>query len=187
MIWRATTLNHTDRATFFEVWLRLLVTLVAVVCLSGCAIQLAPDYDAQLQEGLIAANKDALTLFAKVESGSTKAEFATLSGDYANVIASFEALRQRADSRQIPPLASRLTKMKFFAEFCDQHNDPNSCLNATSSSLTALVATLRRLRDDHRGVNGGAGGLSEEHVAHLRSSYDQKIHQALTVETALKR
>jgi hypothetical protein len=163
-------------------WLALIFGMLIAVMLSGCAIQLAPDYDAKLHEGLVEANKDALTLFAKVETGSKQTEYAKLSDEYASVIASFDALRQRAVARQNPPLTQRLARMKFFASFCDAKNDPEDCLSSTNRALDGMVNVLRQLRDTHQ-----VRDLSVERVDTLRKSYDQKIDQALTVETALKR
>lgn len=171
-------------------FMRFLVAIVAAVSLAGCAIQLAPDYDAQLLDGLTEANKEALVLFAKVEAGSAQGEFAKLSDEYANVIASFEALGQRADARQNPPLASRLLKMKAIASFCDPEDDPASCVNATASAVTEIVGVLRMLRDRHKRLPTSGnpdGGLLADDVTGLRLRYDREIHQALTVETALKR
>ena len=163
-------------------WLRLWLLMLAIFSLNGCAIQLAPDYDAQLLDGLTAANKEALVLFAKVDNGSPREDFDKLADDYAETLAAFEALQQRANARQNPPLALRLAKMKFISSFCQAEADPNSCLNATGSSLTETVDTLRRMRAMHRDR-----GLLPEAVTQFRGRYDIQIHQALTVETALKR
>lgn len=169
---------------FVLILLRLFVAAVAAASLGACAVQLAPDYDAQLLDGLMEANEEALVLFAKVETGSPQNQFAGLADEYALVIAKFDALKQRAAARQNPPLTQRLAKMKFFATFCDSASDPGGCLNATESSLTEVLDTFRTMRNRHRDQSTGLG---EVDVQLFRGRYDIQMHQALTVETALKR
>ncbi len=159
------------------------VALFFVLCLfSGCAIQLVPDYDQALLDGLNDANTEALTLFAQVESGSTAEEYREYARNYAVLIGKFGALRQRAQSRYVPPLASRLAEKKIVRDFCASETNPNGCLNASPESIGEILANLRQMRDLHRqrGLEAGA-------VVAFRNRYDIQIDQALTVENALKR
>ena len=150
--------------------------------LSGCAIQLVPDYDQALLGGLNAANTEALTLFAQVEDGSTAEEFGNYARDYAVLIGKFGALRQRAQSRYVPPLASRLAEKKIIRDFCASETNPNGCLNASPESIGEILSNLRTMRNLHRDR-----GLTSGAVVAFRNRYDIQIDQALTVENALKR
>lgn len=161
---------------------RQLAVVLALLLLSSCAIQLVPDYDQALLEGLNDANTEALTLFAQVESGSPAEEFSNYARDYATVIGKFGALRQRAQSRYVPPLASRLAEKKIVRDFCASESNPNGCLNASPESITEILSSLRTMRDLHR-----QRGLENGAVVAFRNRYDIQIDQALTVENALKR
>ena len=161
---------------------RQLVLFMALLLFSGCAIQLVPDYDQALIEGLSDANTEALTLFAQVENGSTAEEYSEYARDYAVLIGKFGALRQRAQSRYVPPLAGRLAEKKIIRDFCASETNPNGCLNASPESIGEILSNLRQMRDLHRqrGLEAGA-------VIAFRNRYDIQIDQALTVENALKR
>jgi len=159
-----------------------LAVFFALILLSGCAIQLVPDYDQALLDGLNDANTEALTLFAQVESGSPADEFPSYARDYAREIGKFGALRQRAQSRYVPPLASRLAEKKIIRDFCASESNPTGCLNASPESIGEILSGLRTMRDLHR-----QRGLENGAVVAFRNRYDIQIDQALTVENALKR
>lgn len=156
--------------------------LLWVILLTACTIQLVPSYDQALVEGLDAANTQALTLFAAVESGATAEKFADYEQTYSEVIGTFDALRQRAANRQVPPLAKRLSETKIVSEFCNAREDPTGCVNVSPASLDRVLAVLRQMRDRHR-----RAGLQTETVDLFRRDYSTAIAQALTVENALKR
>lgn len=162
-----------------------LIALVAVTLLAACAVQLAPAYDPALVEALDAANARTLTLFAELEDGAPAATYADYRDDYATVIGGFEALRLRAAKRPIPPLAKRLEKVRFVADFCNSSRaelGEGSCVNASPISIGTIVETVRALRQRHRTV-----GLQSGDIALARSRYDLLIDRAMVVEAALKR
>ena len=161
--------------------LRGAVLLCALV-ISACTIQLAPGYDKALVEGLDESNTRALTLFASLESGSPASEFEQHEQRYAELIGTFDALRQRAQTRQIPPLAKRLSSLRIAQSFCNSEADPTGCVNASPASLGQVLSLLRRMRNTHR-----ASGLAPDIVNVFRDSYNVAIAQALTVENALQR
>lgn len=156
--------------------------LIWALLLAACTVQLVPGYDQSLVDGLDEANTTALTLFAAVESGSPQAEFGDYEERYAELIGKFDALRQRASARQIPPLAGRISRMRMVADFCNAQDNPTSCLNVSPSSLEQVLLLLRRMRDSHRN-----SGLAADTVNNFRDGYNVAIGQALTIENALKR
>lgn len=162
--------------------LRLWLAVLFSVALGACAISLVPSYDAALAEDLEAANKHALVLFAKLEGGSPASKFETYSDDYSELIGTFEGLKQRAETRAMPPLAKRLQKTAIFQAFCDSKTNPMACLNASPNSLGQVLTTLRMLRDTHR-----TSGVTAVLMTGFKREYDTAIRQALTVENALKR
>lgn len=157
-----------------------LVTIL--LFLSGCAIQLVPDYDEGLVDELNSVNVATLTLFAELEGGSPASAYAAHAEDYAALIGRFEALRQRARARYVPPLAAELARKKAFESFCRGEGNATACLNVAPESIGEILSTLRMMRDTH-----SAGGLDPGAVKLFRGRYDIEIDQALTVEQALKR
>jgi hypothetical protein len=163
--------------SFLMLWLTLLS-----VALSACTIQLAPAYDDALASGLADAHTSTLTLFAGVEDGSPATEFADYARDYAMVIGQFDALRQRAEARDISPLASRLTRLGIVQSLCGRGAEAERCVNASPASITQVLRQLRDMRRQHR-----TSGLTRDDIQLYRDSYDPAIRQALTVENALRR
>lgn len=161
---------------------RLLLILSVAFSLTGCLTQLSPDYDGELLQGVIDSNKTAQVLFAKVEFGSPEDKFPQFENEYAEAIASFEALRLRADARPFPPLSRRIMKLKFLSGVCAPQEDPDSCLDSTTGALKIATDRLRDLRTEHHD-----NGLSKAEVQGVKGQFDQAIDQALTVETALQR
>jgi hypothetical protein len=160
----------------------LLAALVLPLLLNACAIQLVPEFDQALLDGLNETNEAALILFAEVESGASAEEFPQYARRYAELIAGFDSLRQQASARQVPPLAKRLADKKIIRSFCTSASDPAACLNASPASIGEIANTLRQMRDTHR-----RSGLKVGTVKLFRGRYDIQIDQALTVESALKR
>lgn len=153
-----------------------------VFVLAACTIQLVPGYDQALVEGLDQANTETLTLFAAVENGSPASKFSDYEQRYAALIGRFDALRQRAANRQIPPLATRLSSLGVVQSICTSGNDPTACVNTSPASMEQVLVQLRRMRDRHQ-----SHGLVPDLVARFREAYDPAIAQAITVENALKR
>jgi hypothetical protein len=162
------------------IWKR--AALLWILVLAACTVQLAPAYDQALAEGLDQANIETLTLFAALERGSPHARFSDYEDRYAAVIGRFEALRQRAAGREIPPLAARLSRLGPIQHICTTAADPTACVNASPASLAEVLAVLRQMRDTHR-----LRDLAADDVENFRNAYNPAIAQALTVENALKR
>lgn len=160
------------------------VLLSWLFALAACTVQLVPSYDRELVQGLDQAHVEALAIFASVdgEEGSPATAFAALEQRYAAVIGRFEALRQRAQARPLPPLARRLSRLAIVRDFCNAQNDPTGCLNASPASLAEVQSLFRRMRRTHQ-----RSGLAPDTVLLFRRSYDTAIEQALTVERTLQR
>ena len=162
------------------IWKR--TVLLWAVLLAACTIQLAPSYDQALVDGLDTNNAAALTLFALVESGSPKEKFGDYEERYAELIGGFEALHQRAQNRQIPPLAARLSKLNIVKGLCNSQTDPTACVNTSPAAIERVLAVFRMMRDTHK-----SKGLQKDIVEAFQTDYRTAIDQALTVENALKR
>jgi hypothetical protein len=157
-----------------RVWLCAWLALLA-----SCTVQLVPDYDPALATGLDAANTSALQLFAALDGGSPPEQFETYAADYATIIGQLDALRQRAETRPLPPLAERLGDARFLTEVCGA---PAACLNASPASLGRAVTVLSTMQRAHRG-----NGLPADQVGLFKTDYETAMKQALFVEQALQR
>lgn len=163
------------------IWKR--AALLWLFVLTACTIQLVPTYDQALVDGLNKANTETLTLFAELEGQELgKESFATYEARYASVIGQFDALRQRAEARDVPPLAQRLLKLKTVERLCGTGVGATECVNITPKRLENILAGLRTLRDRHRNR-----GLASDSIELARGNYDPPIQLVLSIENALKR
>lgn len=158
------------------------VLIGALMTLSACTISLAPPGDPGLVEGLNDVNAEALALFSAVSGGASEASFAGLSDDYDQVIGGLDALRLRAEARDVPRLAGavaeRIEDWPGLAAACG--GDPTACVNASPASIGEAATTLRTMKADH-----ADGGLEADRPPIYRGAYEASIKQALTIETAL--
>lgn len=171
-----------SRPNYFAAVMRACLAVFVCVALSACTISLVPAYDEALTADLEDANKQALVLFAKLENGSPANKFSDFTDSYSELIGAFEDLKQRAETRPMPPLAKRLQKTEIFQSFCNSKDNPMSCLNASPGSMGQVLTTLRMMRDTHR-----VSGLTAALMPGFKREYETAIRQALTVESALKR
>lgn len=164
------------------IWKR--ATLLWVIVLTACTIQLVPDYDQVLVQGLDQANTEALALFAavEVETALPASKFSENEARYATLIGRFEALKQRAENRLVPPLGSRLVGIRVVRDVCNAEGNGGGCLNVSPASLARVLEVIRAMRDMHRET-----GLSPARIGFFRRDYDTAISQAITVENALRR
>lgn len=156
------------------VWLAL-----AAVMLAGCPVQLAPDFDSAIVDGLTSANEKTLVLFAAVAGGDGQGGFEKHENTYNELIGAFDALRLQAQSRPDPTTPSLAglasDRLPALADIV-QLDTP------TPDILANIVTTLTQMRNNHRDQ-----GLSAGAVLLFKESYDTKMDQALTYEKALER
>jgi hypothetical protein len=179
-----------------------------VLCLTACTVQLAPDYDASLVDGLNKSNANALVLFASLEKGAKTNSYAYYETRYDAVIGAFTALKTQAEARTVPPLGvSSVARAKtliggdqnsMLAQACATNED---CVNPTPKILESLIDTLRRLEKDHKSKGFAAasaniaGKCSTTETAQATTlgvmpyecAYLHGLEEALFVETSLKR
>ncbi len=159
-----------------------LVALLAAIIVTGCTIQLAPSYDKELVSGLDAGNEEALTLFASLSGGSDQSKYPEYKERYSKVIGKFTALKLRAQTRQVPPLAKQLKKINFVSNLCDVRNDAVSCVNTSPEAIDQVVMQLKQMQKTHQ-----ESGLAEDLVVGFETNFITALQQALFVERALER
>jgi hypothetical protein len=171
------------RSSTQQVILRLAALVLMTLLVAACAARLAPPYDPSLVGGLAAANKDALTLFAKVANGVSPGSFPQRSDDYDEAIGAFDALRLEAAARPVPQsrLSARLAGRAGTGAGVEV-DDIARLSNPTPEFLTQVVAILTRMRDTDR-----RRGLSPVFVTGFKNDYEIAIEQALVFEKALQR
>ncbi|MFK8253136.1 hypothetical protein [Ancylobacter terrae] len=145
------------------------VALLAALGLGGCAVRLAPDYDAALVTGIQKANEEAMVLFAGVGAGTKPATFPKRADAYANVIGKLDALRVSALARLAPSAPGFLGSGKL----------PDA---PTPQVLEEASTVMIKMRD-----TDAARGLSPMLVGGFREAFGLSIQQALVYERALQR
>lgn len=164
---------------------RSIATLVYIVALFGllsaCTVQLAPNYDKSIVDGLTSANEQTLTFFASVSGGTTPATFSARASTYDALIGKFNALKIDAAARPNPqPL---FLKYLGVGGAGDKPIDPADQLKAPTPDILAnIVAKLTEMRKEDK-----SAPLTSDVVALFQNSYELSMTQALTYEKALQR
>jgi len=160
---------------------RLASALVCLLVLAACSVQLAPDYDKSIVEGLTSANQEAMTLFATVSPNVPKSTFPDREKSYNSIIGKFAALKIEADSRPVPqPLL-----LQWFGSTRAGETllGKDQILKVpTPDVLDGITKALTRMRDEDK-----ASGLMKERVEFYQNGYEIRIQQALVYEKALQR
>jgi hypothetical protein len=148
--------------------------LFVAAVLTACTVQLAPNYDPSIVDGISAASEDAEKLFASVSMGVSAATFAKREDDYNAIIGKLEALRISAESR---PAASG-------SLFLQRHAIKGipTLATPTPSVLAEAGKPIAMMRDSDR-----KRGLTPLLVEGFKNSFEISIQQALTYEKALQR
>ena len=152
-------------AAFF---VRAGLVLLALLFLAGCAVRLAPDYDAALVEGIQKANEEAMVLFASVSTGTRPTTFSTRADAYARVIGKLDALRVSALARIAPA-----------APLPGAAPPPEA---PTPQVLEEASTVMTKMRE-----TDAARGLSPMLVGGFREAFGLSVQQALVYERALQR
>ncbi len=164
---------------------RLLCVGVLFMALAGCAIKLAPDYDKSIVDGLVAANKETLTLFASVSEGAQAATFDQREDTYNSIIGQFDALRLQISARPVPrSLFDKWFNLGATSAASAEEVDAIERTDAPSEdSLIEVIDILTRMRDDDK-----KGSLTKNQLeGGYRGFYEINFQQALTYEQALER
>jgi hypothetical protein len=160
-------------------WHLIVTLLLALIASTGCTVQLAPDYDKTIVDGLTSANEQTLTLFASISSGASPASFATREATYNSIIGKFDALRVQAMARPTP----QPWFLKGLGSNPSQESNTSDHLKPPTPDIIGnIIKNLTRMRDQDK-----AGTLTADVVAIYKNSYELSITQALTYEKALQR
>lgn len=154
--------------------------LPLLLWVAACSAVFSPAYDTELVRGLGEANEATLTMFSSLSRGGTQSNYSNYRKNYDEVIGKFDALRIRAEAREMPATPTRVVKKLRLSK--GQCGDVSKCINPTPAILETLLSGLNRMRDKHQ-----SSGLPADQVPLYKNGYEISITQALTVERAFER
>lgn len=160
----------------FSIVLLALLTSVIV----GCATQLAPLYDKALVDGITATNKDAMTLFASVSTGTAKDSFQGRADTYNKIIGSLDALEIQAKARPVPKTRTVDAVNKWLEKRGLPAVTDDDVPSATA--LNKISETLKKMRDTDR-----KQGITATEVQAFKNQTSIYMDQAITYESFLER
>jgi hypothetical protein len=160
-----------------------ILTVFSALFLTACALALAPAGDADLVARLNGTNEKAQVFFAGLSGGSGPGEFPAKSGEYDQIEGALEALRMRAEARDVPALGLKLaTRLPALSAIAECQEDPVACVNSSPASLAAAIATIRQMRETHR-----TAGIATDTAVLFKGQFNPAIAQALAIESLLIR
>ena len=147
---------------------------------SGCATQLAPQYDAALFKGVTDLNVELMSLFASVSAGTDSASCNERLPTYNALIGKAEALALQSEARPVPENS--------ITERVNAHLDSRGIaplddgVAPSAHALRQVAKQVSKMRDvDCR------AGLSPGLVAPFKNAVVISMDQAITYESFLNR
>jgi len=155
--------------------------LALLILLSGCAVQLAPQYDEFIDKNLAALNQSIASFVAGVPvAGHPKSSFSDHEKYYAETLGKIQALRARAAARPVPqPLIAKWLGLGEKAEDVIGIGEKIPSVE----SLRIVAGRLTEMRKIH----GGPSGLSAAFAQRIGEQIQIAMNNAITYELALKR
>ena len=159
--------------------IKFLLVLLIVISV-GCAVQLAPKYDAALFEGVTNTNSKIMELFASVSTGTDKATFNEREQSYNSIIGSVDALAIQSKARPMPE--NKLT------EKVNQYLEKRGVGSMTgdvapsANSLEEVSKQLSKMKEVDK-----KSGLTPGAVAAFKNAVIISMDQAITYESFLNR
>ncbi|NHQ60582.1 hypothetical protein G9409_08275 [Chlorobium sp. BLA1] len=160
--------------------LNLAAFILLTSLIVGCATQLAPLYDKAIVDGITAANKDAMTLFASASSGLKPESYSTRTDIYNKIIGSLDALEVQAKARPVPKTKANEAVNKWLEKRGIPTLTNDEVPSATAIGKISL--TLKRMRDTDR-----AQGVTATEVQAFKNQTVIYMDQAITYESFLER
>jgi hypothetical protein len=154
--------------------------LALCLLLSACPVQLAPDYDPAIYNGITGVNLAAMEFFASASGGTDAASYADREGTYNKLIGTLDALQIQSSARPVPKnkitdqVNDWLTK-KGLPPVDDDHIPSAMALAGISKTLTVMRNTDKKQ------------GLTEMEVAAFKGQTVIYMDQAITYESFLQR
>jgi hypothetical protein len=158
------------------------LSLMFVVWLAGCAVQLAPPYDKVVADTLVSANTETMTLLATVSPGTKPETFSAREERYNEVIGKVEALSLQAVARPMPKnkitdAINKLLDKRGVQALADDEDTPPS-----AHAIKAIAQTLTKMRDTDR-----KQGVTAFEVQAFKGQILVYFDQAITYENFLQR
>ncbi|WP_336751768.1 hypothetical protein [Aeromonas hydrophila] len=164
-------------------WPYVSVLLVAVLLsIAGCATQLAPPYDKNVAEGLVAANTESMTLMAAVSQGTDKNSFSSREEKYNELIGKLDALALSAGARPMPKNKVTDAINKLLEKRGGKPIDDDDSTPPSAHSIKRIAETLVDMRNVDR-----KQGVTAYEVQTFKRQLVIYLDQAITYENFLQR
>lgn len=154
--------------------------LLTAMTLTGCAVQLAPRYDAVLFESLISVNPRIMELFASVAQGTSEATFDQREASYNSLIGIVDALALQSKARPVPEseLSDKINEI-----LRQRGMDPgDDGVPPSAHALDEVSQNLAKMKEVDK-----ASGLRPLAVAAFKNAVVISMDQAITYESFLNR
>lgn len=156
--------------------------LLLLWALVACSVPLVPPYDKAVTEALNVAVAESMTLFANVDHGVQKDDFANRAERYAQVIGKLDALAIAANARPVPKnqVSDKLNSV--FDKILPSTADGTEVRIPSVHAIRKISETIVKMRDTDMNQ-----GLSRYEVIAFKQQVSIYFDQAMTYENFLQR
>jgi hypothetical protein len=156
----------------------------ALLGLAGCAVALAPAYDASISQALSAANLDIQTLFVGIGPDADASTFAVRKPAYDHIIAELRAVQVQITARPTPDPALLAKADTFLAheKIGRVTVDPNFSAYPSARAVGDLADVIQHMESADQ-----TAGLHREAVPAFEQQATILLTQAIIYENFLRR
>ncbi|SMF17634.1 hypothetical protein SAMN06265365_103112 [Tistlia consotensis] len=176
----------------FGDWLRALLLLGVLLALGGCAVQLAPPYDPQIEQRLVALDTETQAFFERMELGDARQRTYAANKDfYVELLAGLQTVRVLALTRPQPQgwlaglggVAARTVEQlnKAADEREAKAKDDKTLANISADILKAMIQSVRIMQSDQQ-----AAPFEDGDIKTYRTLLGQQFTSLLRYERYLK-
>ena len=155
------------------------VLCLAMLSLSSCKTQLAPEYDKAIVESLTATTQHIMYFFATMEEGTTAETYTDRALSYNQLIGAFDALSLQAKARPVP---DNVATKKINELLQSKGSDPLSSDYPSAFAFTKISETLKKMKEVDQ-----ANGIKPFALLAFKGQVLIFLDQAITYESFLKR
>lgn len=155
------------------------VLCLALLSLSSCKTQLAPEYDKAIVAGLTDATQKTMYFFATMEEGTTAETYTDRAISYNQLIGAYDALSLQAKARPVP---DNVATKKINELLQAKGSDPLSSNYPSAFAFTKISETLKKMREVDQ-----AGRIKPFALQAFKGQILIFLDQAITYESFLKR
>lgn len=155
------------------------ISIALILLISGCATQLAPEYDKAIVDKTIATSQATMSFLEQIRRGTNVNDYTAREQTYNELIGAYDALSLQAKARPIP---KSVALDKINQRLQTKNSETISGDYPSAFAFEKIAETLRKLKEKDQEMN-----LTAPVIEVFTGQIKIYLDQAITYESFLKR